>query len=60
MRAKDGDIWMWTSGNGITVEYWLITAVPSTALCIFGDSCGEVDEITVNDHGYAHHWKKVG
>jgi hypothetical protein len=58
MRAKNGDIWEWTSKVSDT-EYWLIIDAPSTALCIFGESYGEVDEITVNDHYYFPNWKKV-
>jgi hypothetical protein len=59
MRAKTGDIWEWKRNSNAFEEYWLIIEAPSTALCIFGGSYGEVDEITVNDHYYAGNWKKV-
>jgi hypothetical protein len=59
MRANNGDIWEWTPTSGGLIEYWLITEAPSKALCIFGESYGDVDEITVNDHYYLRNWKKV-
>jgi hypothetical protein len=60
MRTVLGDIWEWRPTSGDMIEYWLITDNDKAiGLCIYGESAGDVEEITVNDQNYLHHWKKV-
>ena len=58
-KAKLGEIWLWWSKESSQEEYWLITRLPDTALCIWGGSLGAQEEITVNDSYFTSRWKKV-